>query len=109
MNLIYHNVVGNANSILGGINCSVGAAVQPVTANHLRAARDLGGDAIDLDPARGNFVSELPSNALCRAQIPLQPHLLTRHSRPYLRLLVLPRRRRRHQRLVRQYPCVHRE
>ena len=57
MNLIYKHVVDNANQILPGVNCSVGAAVQPVTKTHLQAARDLGGDAIDLDPARGSFVS----------------------------------------------------
>ena len=57
MNMIYNNVVRAADQYLSGINCTVGSAIQPVTKNHLTAARSLGGDAIDLDPARGDFVS----------------------------------------------------
>lgn len=58
MNMIYKNVIDSAEQFVQGINCTVGAAIQPVTRNHLQAARDLGGDAIDLDPARGDFVSK---------------------------------------------------
>lgn len=57
MNMIYNNVVRAADRFLPGINCTVGSAIQPVTKNHLEAARRLGGDAIDLDPAKGDFVS----------------------------------------------------
>ena len=57
MNVIYSNIVNAADRFLSGINCTVGAAIQPVTKYHLQAARDLGGDAIDLDPAKGDFVS----------------------------------------------------
>ena len=58
MNMIYTNIVNPANQIIPGLNCTVGAAIQPVTKNHLQAARELGGDAIDLDPAKGDFVSK---------------------------------------------------
>ncbi|KAI9878975.1 MAG: hypothetical protein M1830_010029 [Pleopsidium flavum] len=59
MDILYANIRNNADAILPGVNCSVGAAVQPITKSHLQAARNLGGDAIDLDPARGNFVIAL--------------------------------------------------
>lgn len=58
MNMLYNSIAQNADALLLGVNCSVGSAVQPVTASHLRAARALGGDAIDLDPEKGNFVSK---------------------------------------------------
>ena len=58
MNMLYSNVARNADNLLEGVNCSVGAAVQPITASHLRASINLGGDPIDLDPERGNFVSK---------------------------------------------------
>ena len=57
INMIYNNIVGPANQILPLVNCTVGAGIQPITKNHLQAARDLGGDAIDLDPTKGDFVS----------------------------------------------------
>ena len=57
MNMIYDNVVRAADQYLPGVNCTVGAAIQPVTKSHLAAARSLGGDAIDLDPAQRDFVS----------------------------------------------------
>lgn len=58
MDLIFSNVVVNADNILSQVNCTVGAATQPVTSNHLQAAKNLGGDALDLDPSRGTFVSK---------------------------------------------------
>jgi hypothetical protein len=58
MNMIFQNVVINANNILRDVNCTVGSATQPITGNHLQAARDLGGDPLDLDPSRGTFVSK---------------------------------------------------
>lgn len=60
MDLLYYHIRKNADIILPGVNCSVGAAVQPITKLHMQAAIDNGGDAIALDPARGNFVSKLP-------------------------------------------------
>ncbi|KAL9063653.1 MAG: hypothetical protein Q9161_009354 [Pseudevernia consocians] len=59
MNMIYNVVVNAADHHLSGVNCTVGSAIQPVTKNHLEAAQNLGGDAIDLDPAKGNFVIAL--------------------------------------------------
>lgn len=59
MDLIYHHIREQADVILAGVNASVGAAVQPITVNHLKAARNSGGDAIDLDPAQGPFVIAL--------------------------------------------------
>ena len=58
MNLLYRNIVENADALLTRVNCSIGAAVQPITTAHLQAARTLGGDAIDLNPERGSFVSK---------------------------------------------------
>lgn len=58
MNIIYNTTTGLADQLLKKTNCSVGSAIQPVTVNHLKAARAAGGDALDLDPARGPFVSE---------------------------------------------------
>ena len=60
MNLIYEQVTQNADRYLSGVNCSVGAAVQPITKFHLQAAKEAGGDAIDLDPGKGDFVSKYP-------------------------------------------------
>ena len=59
MNLINQHIVINVDAILSAVNCTVGSAVQPITKRHLKAARDAGGDAIDLDPADGNFVGTL--------------------------------------------------
>lgn len=58
MNVIYQTTTSLADQLLKQTNCSVGSAIQPVTVNHLKAARAAGGDALDLDPARGPFVSE---------------------------------------------------
>ncbi|KAL8962112.1 MAG: hypothetical protein Q9193_001432, partial [Seirophora villosa] len=55
MDIIYNTTTGLADEMLSGVNCSVGSATQPITVNHLKAARAAGGDAIDLDPARGAF------------------------------------------------------
>jgi hypothetical protein len=35
---------------------SASLALQPITVSWLQAARDAGGDAIDLDPANGPFI-----------------------------------------------------
>ncbi|KAF2677439.1 FAD-binding domain-containing protein [Lentithecium fluviatile CBS 122367] len=59
MNLLYRHMREQADTILGGVNASVGAAVQPITVNHLKAAQNAGGDAIALDPSRGPFVIAL--------------------------------------------------
>ncbi|KAI4126263.1 MAG: hypothetical protein LQ341_006894 [Variospora aurantia] len=59
MGLIYNTTTDLADEMLSGVNCSVGSATQPITVNHLRAARAAGGDAIDLDPDRGPFVIAL--------------------------------------------------
>lgn len=58
MNLINRHVVQNAEKMLAGVNCTVGAAVQPITTLIQQAARDNGGDALDLDPKDGAFVSK---------------------------------------------------
>ncbi len=57
MNMVYRNVVQAADQLLPGVNCTVGASVQSITKAHLQTALDLGGDAIDLDPLKGDFVS----------------------------------------------------
>lgn len=56
MNLITKTIRENADRLLAGVNCTVGAAIQPVSVSHLQAARDHGGDPMDLDPAKGGFV-----------------------------------------------------
>ncbi|KAL9034720.1 MAG: hypothetical protein Q9214_006915 [Letrouitia sp. 1 TL-2023] len=56
MNIIYNTTTSLVDQVLKKTNCSVGSAIQPVTVNHLKAARAAGGDALDLDPARGPFV-----------------------------------------------------
>ena len=81
MDMIYKNVVTTADNILSGINCTVGAAIQPITKNHLQAARDLGGDPIDLDPSKGDFVSELK-------ELSGSQELILDYSRPYLRRIL---------------------
>ena len=57
MDMVYIIIVSRADQFLSGINCAVGNAIQPNTKNHIDAARDSGGGAIDLDPAKGDFVS----------------------------------------------------
>ncbi|KAH7349080.1 hypothetical protein BKA66DRAFT_516624 [Pyrenochaeta sp. MPI-SDFR-AT-0127] len=59
MNLIYRVMIDTAKEILIGVNCTVGAAIQPITQAHIQAARDKGGDALDLNPADGGFVISL--------------------------------------------------
>ncbi|PVH91512.1 FAD-binding domain-containing protein, partial [Periconia macrospinosa] len=59
MNLLYRNLREQADIILNGINVTVGAAVEPITVNLLKAAKNAGGDAIDLDPEQGPFVVSL--------------------------------------------------
>ena len=77
MNFLHEIIIKNANEMLDGVNCSIGAAVQPITTLHMQAARDKGGDAIDLDPARGNFVSMFMEH-----QVYL-PFYLRAHSAPF--------------------------
>lgn len=57
MDIIYNTTTSLADQMLKNTNCSVGSAIQPVTVDHLKAAKAAGGDALDLDPARGAFVS----------------------------------------------------
>ncbi|KAL5384416.1 hypothetical protein PMIN06_011072 [Paraphaeosphaeria minitans] len=59
MDLLYRHMRTQADALLPGVNATVGAAVQPITVSHLTAARQRGGDALDLDPARGPFVIAL--------------------------------------------------
>ncbi|KAI9878960.1 MAG: hypothetical protein M1830_010014 [Pleopsidium flavum] len=55
MKIVHDEVVSTAKTMLGNVDCSVGAGVQPVTHNFLQAAKDLGGDPMDLDPEKGSF------------------------------------------------------
>ncbi|KAI4861342.1 FAD binding domain protein [Hypoxylon rubiginosum] len=56
--LINETVPSIALSMLGDVeNSFVGLSMQPVTKSHLQAARDAGGDAIDLDPNDGDFIA----------------------------------------------------
>ena len=57
MDIIFNTTTRLADEMLSKTNCSVGSAIQPVTVAHLKAARAAGGDALDLDPAKGPFVS----------------------------------------------------
>ncbi|KAI4213892.1 MAG: hypothetical protein LQ351_003587 [Letrouitia transgressa] len=59
MDIIYNTTTSLADQMLKNTNCSVGSAIQPVTVDHLKAAKAAGGDALDLDPARGAFVIAL--------------------------------------------------
>lgn len=59
MAIINDTLITLAKSKLSKVNCTVGAAVQPITQDFLQSARDAGGDAIDLDPADGRFVGKL--------------------------------------------------
>lgn len=65
MAIINETLIDLANSMLPRVDCVVGAAVQPITEHLLQAARDNGGDAIDLDPADGRFIGKpcIPGNA----------------------------------------------
>ena len=65
MNMIFKSIAETADQILSNVNCTVGAAIQPVTKNHLKAAREFGGDAIDLDPGKGDFVSKYKIEHIC--------------------------------------------
>lgn len=56
--MINDTVVSLAKQELRGMNVSVGSAIQPVTTAHLTAARESGGDALDLDPEDGSFISK---------------------------------------------------
>lgn len=40
-------------------------AMQPITTSWLQAAKDAGGDAIDLDPADGPFLSMSATTSYC--------------------------------------------
>ncbi|KAL8906558.1 MAG: hypothetical protein Q9207_001942 [Kuettlingeria erythrocarpa] len=59
MDIIYNATTGLADQMLSQTNCSVGSAIQPITVDHVKAARAAGGDAMDLDPNRGAFVFAL--------------------------------------------------
>lgn len=52
-------VLETAARYLGGMNVSVGAAIQPLTTLHMQAARDRGGDPMDLNPANGGITGIL--------------------------------------------------
>lgn len=55
--LINETIPPIALSMLEGVqNSFVGLSMQPVTKSHLQAARDAGGDALDLDPNDGDFI-----------------------------------------------------
>ncbi|KAL8776197.1 MAG: hypothetical protein Q9203_006507 [Teloschistes exilis] len=51
----YKTMVSTADSLLAGLNVSVGWTAEPITTSFLEASRRAGGDAIDLDPQRGSF------------------------------------------------------
>jgi hypothetical protein len=92
MNLIYRVMVETAKEIVPGVNCTVGSAIQPITQTHIQAAVDRGGDALDLDPADGSFVSKYsPSTFFGRTRMKLDS-LADAHSRPILRAMVRRRR-----------------
>ncbi|KAI1208441.1 uncharacterized protein F4807DRAFT_431346 [Annulohypoxylon truncatum] len=56
--LINQTVTPLALSMLKGVrNSFVGLSMQPITQSHLKAARNAGGDAIDLDPNDGDFIA----------------------------------------------------
>jgi hypothetical protein len=46
-----------ADQMIADINCTIGLSTEPVTQNHLAAAKARGGDAMDLDPGKGGFIS----------------------------------------------------
>ncbi len=55
MDFQYQTLIQTAQAQLAGLNVTVGIASEPVTAAFLEASRANGGDAMDLDPARGGF------------------------------------------------------
>lgn len=55
MQLVHDELVATRKLMLSGTDCSVGAGVQPITQSFLRVAKELGGDAMDLDPDEGGF------------------------------------------------------
>lgn len=62
--IVYRNSIDLARIMLAGVNGLVSIATEYVTKEHLAAAKASGGDAIDLDPERGTFMSRqtLPSS-----------------------------------------------
>ena len=62
MYLVNDTIISLAKRELRHRNVSIGFNIQPVTEAHLTAARNAGGDALDLDPADGSFLSESPPN-----------------------------------------------
>lgn len=52
-------VLATAMKYLQGKDVSVGAAIQPLTPAHMQAARDRGGDPMDLDPSKGGVTNVL--------------------------------------------------
>ncbi|KAL8644073.1 MAG: hypothetical protein Q9226_007950 [Calogaya cf. arnoldii] len=55
LNYQYKTFISTADSQLAGLNVTLGFATEPVTTSMLRAARQNGGDPMDLDPQRGSF------------------------------------------------------
>lgn len=60
--LINETVTSAGLSMKNVSDCGLGISMQPITQAFVQAARDAGGDAIDLDPADGSF--------LCKPYIP---------------------------------------
>ena len=58
--MTYDIVIGSAATHLKPFNDSnIDLAYQPITKEWIQAARDAGGDALDLDPADGAFIRKL--------------------------------------------------
>jgi len=65
IDLLHQTISSAALSQLGSIqSCYVGLSFQPVTRSWLAAARASGGDALDLDPADGDFIGSSALNRL---------------------------------------------
>jgi hypothetical protein len=58
MKIILDNMIAKADELLPELNGFVGVAEEPVTPDYLVAARQNGGDPMDLDPADGGFISK---------------------------------------------------
>ncbi|MCJ1314163.1 hypothetical protein MMC25_007843 [Agyrium rufum] len=62
--IVYRNSIDLARTMLAEVNGLVSIATEYVTKEHLLAARASGGDAIDLDPERGTFMSLYPRTSI---------------------------------------------
>ena len=79
--IVYRNSIDLARSMLAGVNGLVSVATEYVTKEHLTAARASGGDAMDLDPDKGTFMSGLYHSPQ-RTQFADSPlRAFSRHSR----------------------------